>query len=234
MEKSFMAMSDDLKGAQGKIAIVVVSDGKDMGKEPLTAANGLKAQYGDRLCIYTVLVGDNAGGRALLSDLSKVTGCGLAVTADDLASGPQMANFVKTVLLEEMAAPKAEPTKAPLPPLTKRGTWVFKDVKFEFNKATLMKSSYPVLDNIYSILRDNPEIRVVEIQGHTDWIGTDAYNLDLSQRRAQTVMGYLKSKGIAAARMTAKGFGESQPIDTNKTDAGRANNRRVELKPSMH
>lgn len=227
MEKSFSALAEDLKATQGKIAMVVVSDGKDMGKEPLAEANALKAKYGDRLCIYTVLVGDNEAGKALLSDVSKVTGCGLSVSANNLATGPQMAEFVKEVLLE--AVPGSQPK--PLPPMSDRKTWVFKDIKFEFDKATLMKSSYPILDNIYDILRDHPEIKSVEIQGHTCSIGTDKYNLDLSQRRANTVMKYLKDKGIDASRMTAKGFGESQPIDTNKTKAGRSNNRRVELKP---
>lgn len=226
MEKSLAAVEEDLKATQGKTAMVIVSDGKDMGKAPLDAANALKAKYGDRLCIYTVLVGDDEAGGALLKALAATTGCGAAVTADQIASGPQMADFVKTVLLE----PVAKPVKAQMPPKSERGTWVFKDIKFEFDKATLMASSYPTLENIYAALRDNPEIKV-EIQGHTDSVGTDQYNLGLSQRRAQTVMQYLKDKGIAATRMTAKGYGESQPIDTNKTVAGRANNRRVELKP---
>ncbi len=226
MEKSFLSVADDLSATQGKIAMVVVSDGKDMGKEPLVAANALKAQFGDRLCIYTVLVGDNEAGRNLLSELSKVTGCGSMVSADNLATGPQMADFVKEVLLE------AVPT--PLPPMSERKTWVFKDIKFEFDKATLMKSSYPILDNIYTILSDHPEIKTVEIQGHTCSIGTEAYNLDLSQRRAHTVMKYLQDKGIDPARMTAKGYGESQPMESNKTKQGRSNNRRVELKPVMN
>jgi OOP family OmpA-OmpF porin len=219
-------VADDLSATQGKIAMVVVSDGKDMGKEPLVAANALKAQFGDRLCIYTVLVGDNEAGRNLLSELSKVTGCGSMVSADNLATGPQMADFVKEVLLE------AVPT--PLPPMSERKTWVFKDIKFEFDKATLMKSSYPILDNIYTILSDHPEIKTVEIQGHTCSIGTEAYNLDLSQRRAHTVMKNLQDKGIDPARMTAKGYGESQPMESNKTKQGRSNNRRVELKPVMN
>lgn len=223
MAKAFLAVAEDLNAAQGRIVMVVVSDGKDMGPEPLVAANALRERLGDRLCIYTVLVGDNEGGRLLLADISKVTGCGSAVSADNLAGGAQMAEFVKEVLLE--AGP------APLPPVTERKTWVFKDIKFEFDKATLMESSYAILDNIYQILNDHPEIKTVEIQGHTCSIGTEDYNLGLSQRRAATVMNYLKDKGIDASRMTAKGYGESQPMESNKTRQGRANNRRVELKP---
>ena len=93
-----------------------------------------------------------------------------------------------------------------------------------------MNSSYPTLDKIVAILNSNPGISV-EIQGHTDSTASAEYNIDLSQRRAETVMKYLESKGIAASRMMAHGYGEGQPIDTNNTEEGKANNRRVELKP---
>lgn len=225
MDKALAALAGDFKDTQGKIALVIISDGKDMDNAPVNAANGLKAQYGDRLCVYTVLVGDNPAGQKVMGDLSKVTGCGLAVNADQVATPAQMANFVETVLLEAVVSPKAQ-----MPPKSPRGTWVFKDIKFEFDKAVLMTSSYPILENIYAAMRDNPELKV-EIQGHTCAMGSDAYNLDLSQRRAQTVMAHLKSKGVSASRLTAKGYGESQPMDTNDTFEGRANNRRVELKP---
>jgi OOP family OmpA-OmpF porin len=224
LNKAVAALAGDFKDTQGKIALVIISDGKDQDGAPVAAANGLKAQYGDRLCIYTVLVGDDPAGQKVMGDLSKVTGCGQAVTAEQLATPAQMANFVETVLLEAVAPPKAQ-----MPPKSPRGTWVFKDIKFEFDQATLMESSYPTLETIFAAMRDTPELKV-EIQGHTCAMGSDAYNLDLSQRRAQTVLEHLKSKGITAARMTAKGYGESQPMDTNETFEGRANNRRVELK----
>jgi len=67
------------------------------------------------------------------------------------------------------------------------------------------------------------------IEGHTDSQGRDAYNMDLSKRRAHSVLKYLESHGIAEGRLTHEGYGETRPIDTNKTKAGRANNRRVEI-----
>ena len=215
MNQAFMAAAEDLKPAQGKIAMVVVSDGEAMGKAPLAAASELSSQYGDRLCVYTVLVGADAGGSALLSDISKVTGCGQAITAEDVATGPAMADFVTTVLLEKAAPP---------------ALGVFKDIKFESDKDILLGSSFETLDGIVKILKDHPEVSV-EIQGHTDSTASEAHNMDLSQRRALSVMRYLQSMGIAASRMTAKGYGEGTPIDTNDTEAGKANNRRVELKP---
>lgn len=230
MAKSLKAAGEDLMAAQGKIAMVVVSDGKDMDKAPLEAASALKAQFGDRLCIYTVLVGDDEAGRAMLSEISKASGCGEAIAAGAVATGPSMAGFVKTVLLKKVCPAPPPPCKAALPEENKDGCWEFKDIQFDIDKDTLMASSYPALEKIVKILTDHPQISV-EIQGHTDSTASEAYNMDLSLRRAHTVMIYLQNKGIAASRMTAQGFGESRPIDTNDTAAGRANNRRVQLKP---
>jgi len=212
MEKSLQAVAVDLQGADGKIALVVVSDGKDMGNAAMDAARELNTQYGNRLCVYTVLIGDDPAGRILLSEMSQVTGCGQAITGDDVDTGAAMADFVTTVLLD------------------KADSWIFRDIKFESDKAVLMASSYPTLERILQILHDNPELSV-EIQGHTDSTASAVYNIDLSQRRAQTVMKYLHDKGIDAARMIAHGYGEGRPIDTNDTEEGKANNRRVELKP---
>jgi OmpA-OmpF porin, OOP family len=90
--------------------------------------------------------------------------------------------------------------------------------------------SVAILDQAIDALKRYPEIKV-ELDGHTDSIGTDAYNQKLSERRAQIVHDYLTSHGIDESRITAvKGFGESQPIDTNSTKEGRARNRRTELK----
>jgi len=178
--------------------------------------------YGNRLCLYTVLVGDDKPGRLLLSGMSMVTGCANLISAEEIATAPAMADFVATVLLRKV--------EAALPPMSKAGTWVFKDIKFEIDKDVLITSSYPTLEEIVRILKAHPEISV-EIQGHTDSTASEAHNLDLSRRRAKTVVQYLKSKGIASSLMTSKGYGESRPIDTNTTEKGRSNNRRVELKP---
>ena len=194
MAKGLSAIAQDLSGTQGRIALVVISDGKQIDGGPLAAVEALKAEYGDRLCIYTVLVGDDAAGRELLSALSQATGCGAAVNAGALGFRAEMADFVETVLLEPKQAPAA-PTPVPepapkveMPTKSDRGTWVYKDVKFEFDKATLMDATYPVLDGIAAALRDNPNISV-EIQGHTDSVGREEYNLGLSQRRAEDCNG---------------------------------------------
>lgn len=107
--------------------------------------------------------------------------------------------------------------------------WILVGVNFDFNKATLRSESYPVLFHAVQVLLQNPDMRV-EIQGHTDNIGSDDYNMKLGERRAKTVKDYLVARGISADRLSVRSFGESQPIADNKTADGRAINRRVEFK----
>jgi outer membrane protein OmpA-like peptidoglycan-associated protein len=103
------------------------------------------------------------------------------------------------------------------------------NIFFEFGKSVLKAESFPELDRLVNILNKNPEIKI-EINGHTDDVGTDASNQVLSQDRAQSVVTYLQSKGISAGRLSAKGYGESKPDVPNNSDENRAFNRRVEFK----
>ena len=111
-----------------------------------------------------------------------------------------------------------------------RGCWVIEGIFFDFDKSIIKPEGRPVLDEIVTVLNSNPSMRV-DIQGHTDSVGSDAWNQGLSERRARAVMKYLVSAGITPERLTAKGFGEGSPATTNETKEGRALNRRVELKP---
>lgn len=104
------------------------------------------------------------------------------------------------------------------------------NILFETGSAIIQKKSLKLLDEVAVVLDRNPELGPVLIEGHTDNVGSDTLNLSLSQRRAQSVMDYLVSKGIEARRLRAKGFGESKPIATNATPLGRAKNRRVEFR----
>jgi OmpA-OmpF porin, OOP family len=100
-------------------------------------------------------------------------------------------------------------------------------VYFEYDKAIIKKESYPILDAVAATLNGNPAIQLVEVQGHTDERGDDAYNLDLSDRRAHSVRDYLIGKGVDEKRLTAQGYGETQPLDRNHNEAAWAKNRRV-------
>jgi OOP family OmpA-OmpF porin len=117
-------------------------------------------------------------------------------------------------------APKPKPVAKPM---------VLKGVNFEFDSANLTSKAKGILDGVAETLKAKGED--VIISGHTDSRGSDAYNQNLSERRAQSVVDYLTTKGVPRNSMSAVGYGESRPIDTNDTDAGRAANRRVELQP---
>jgi outer membrane protein OmpA-like peptidoglycan-associated protein len=112
---------------------------------------------------------------------------------------------------------------------TERGILVtLGDVLFEFNKADLLPTAQPRLDKLADFLRQFPEKKLL-IEGYTDAIGSDRYNLELSQRRAEAVKAALVRRGIEPARMVAEGYGKAYPVADNKDPGGRQMNRRVEV-----
>jgi OOP family OmpA-OmpF porin len=253
LAKAFAAAGENLKSAQGPIAVILVSDGEQMDQAPVKAAEDLKGQFGDRLCIDTVLVGDNPGGKITLEQIAKAGGCGISTTADKLATSANMAGFVEALFLAKpapkpvamAAAPKPLDSdkdgvpdnldKCPNTPLgatvDARGCWTYAGtVLFDINSDKIKPKAFPMLNESVSILKKNPNLKV-EVDGHTDITGTAAYNMTLSERRAEAVKKYFVDQGIDSNRLTAKGFGITKPAASNKTKAGRAQNRRVELTP---
>ncbi|HQN76683.1 MAG TPA: OmpA family protein [Syntrophales bacterium] len=279
------AAASDLKGKEGPVALVIVSDGKDMDQESLAATHGLTAQLKDRLCLYTVLVGNDPAGKALLEKIAASSACGKASTADGLASGASMAAFVQEVILGKKAdadgdgvsnqedkcpgtprgvqvdasgcpldgdgdgvadyldkcpgtprGVQVDASGCPIPMATKSaevteaGTWIYRSIQFETDRAELKPGSYPALHEIAAGLQAQPSMRL-EVQGHTDNRGNAGYNRKLSEKRAQAVVSYLIGKGIDAERLIPRGYGDTRPIASNETSEGRATNRRVELKP---
>jgi len=102
-------------------------------------------------------------------------------------------------------------------------------VYFATNKDQILKRSHPTLMEVVDLLKKNKWVKKIRIEGHTDERGNDAFNLDLSQRRANSVLSFLTENGLEAGRLEAKGYGEVKPIASNKTRKGRAQNRRVEF-----
>ncbi|MDE0856552.1 MAG: OmpA family protein, partial [Nevskia sp.] len=101
-------------------------------------------------------------------------------------------------------------------------------VFFDFNKDTLKPESESTLRSALAAIKGTPAL-AIEVQGHTDNVGGDDYNMKLSDARANTVMRWLVANGIPAAQLSAKGYGKTRPVASNDTDDGRARNRRVEL-----
>ena len=140
-----------------------------------------------------------------------------------------------------MPAAKQEPfpvmdVKAERPPpgparvvLTASNIAIMDKVQFETGKAALLPASHALLDEVAKMLKDNPQVEIISVEGHTDSTGSPDFNRKLSQDRAESVAKYLSSKGVKAARMEPKGFGPDRPIADNETDPGREANRRVEF-----
>jgi len=125
------------------------------------------------------------------------------------------------------APPPPPPAAAPPPPVSKK--IVLRGVNFDFNKANIRPDAAGILREAATILKDNSTVNV-SVEGHTDAIGSDQYNQKLSLRRAEAVKQFLVKEGIAASRLQVRGFGKTQPVASNDTEDGRAQNRRVELK----
>jgi outer membrane protein OmpA-like peptidoglycan-associated protein len=116
-----------------------------------------------------------------------------------------------------------------LPKEVKKYTGAVKGINFVTGKADLLPTSNKVLDDITKVLKDYPDVKI-EIDGHTDDVGERNANIDLSKARAESVRKYFIDHGVPEARMTANGFGPDKPVADNKTKAGKAKNRRVEIK----
>jgi OOP family OmpA-OmpF porin len=123
--------------------------------------------------------------------------------------------------------PVPPPPPPPAPPVTKK--IILRGVNFDFDKATIRPDASAVLEEAARTLNEEPSIDV-SVEGHTDAMGTDAYNQRLSEARAAAVRARLVELGVNPSRLSARGFGESEPVASNATDEGRAQNRRVELK----
>jgi len=246
----------DMANVKGQISLIIVSDGvkEDMDyASALAAAKALKGQYGDRLCIYVIQIGKDKEGTKELGKIAEAGGCGFAVNADEIWSADGMAAFVIDAFLqkvevvkvvEEVVVVKAAPMdsdgdgvtddidQCPNTPkgavVDARGCYVVDKVYFDFDKFNIKPEFKPALDAVALVLQNNPTVNIT-ISGNTDDIGTPAYNMKLSIKRANAVKAYLVSKGVNANNISVIGYGEDRPADTNATPVGRAMNRRAVL-----
>jgi len=235
----------DLSATAGNIAVLILSDGHDLDSDGITAMQSLKQVYGDRLCVYSVWVGneEERSGITLLNQLSNIASCGYGVTADSISGPEHMASFVKSIFLKA-GTPIADcstldgdkdgvndcndwcPNTLPGVQVSIKGCWIV-DVKFDNDKDIVKPEYFPNLDNAAKAIKEHPELKI-EIQGHTSKTGGFQHNMKLSERRAIAVKKYLVD-GTDSPNLTTRGYGWTQPIDTNDTEEGRANNRRVQL-----
>ena len=128
-------------------------------------------------------------------------------------------------------APKPAPPPPPPPPPAPKveRTIILDDVLFDFDKSNIKSEAAAILDRLVAFMNENKD-KKASLSGHTDSVGSDAYNQALSERRVASVKDYVVKKGVDGGRVSGQGFGESKPIADNKTKEGRSKNRRVEIK----
>jgi OmpA-OmpF porin, OOP family len=125
--------------------------------------------------------------------------------------------------------PPAPPPKVVVVPVQGDRLQLWQPVFFDFDKDTIKSMSHSLLDDVARVLRTQPELGRIRIDGHTDDVGGDDYNLDLSRRRARSVYNYMVEHGVTASRLTFAGYGKACPVTSNQMEEGRAVNRRVDF-----
>jgi OOP family OmpA-OmpF porin len=226
LEAAILAAGNDLKGLQGRSALVIFSDGVDMGDASVKAAANVKSQYGDKLCIYTVLIGNDKQGAKVLEQISKAGQCGISVKGDDLADDSAMNNFVERIFLAHKKGVMKEAAVQREAPASKEVS-IGLLVEFDTGMAIVKPKYNNEIKKVADFMKEYPDANAV-IEGHTDNVGKEAANIKLSQRRADSIKTYLVKKfGIDSSRIKTIGYGLDKPVASNATKEGRQKNRRV-------
>ena len=204
-------------------AMILFSDGLNTdAPNPVAAAAAIKEMYGSNICIYTVLLGNDPKGKETMDQIADAGKCGYATDSASIGSAQGMDKFVTDVFLEK--APK-KPAPVRKMPVEKISYTLY--IEFDFDKDMVRPQHHNDVKKIADTLAKYSEANV-QLAGHTDSIGTDAYNMDLSKRRANMVKKYLETVfKVKASRISTVGYGESKPIANNENAAGRQRNRRV-------
>jgi len=228
MSDAITAVNDDFANIAGNKAIIIVSDGKDLDDKPIIEAQKLQAGMGQKLCIYTVLVGEDSKGKTLMEEIAAVSPCGYMALAHEINSAESMADYVTDVFVNKVE----KAAKAPVPKedqgigYNKTEPFIksLGKIHFNFDESRLTDSGKHLLDQHIKKLINAPDVKII-IQGHTSAKGTKAYNQVLSEKRALAVKKYLINIGnISSKRLSTIGFGETKPfvIESNPEEINSA------------
>lgn len=217
---SNLKVENAVEVASAKLTILkgVVSDAKT--HQPLESSIDLIDN--DKNVVLATFKSNSSTGKYLVT-LPSGKNYGIAVKRDGYLFHSENFNIPDNAAFQEFTKDVA------LKKIEIGGTIVLRNIFFDFDKATIRPESANELERLIKLLNDNPTLKI-ELGSHTDSKGSDDYNWKLSENRSKSVVDYLIGKGISTARLVAKGYGETKPIDTNDTDDGRQNNRRTEFK----
>lgn len=220
-------IASELSGKRGRAAVVFFSDGvPDDAAAAMAAGKRLAAGYRDGVCFHGVHTGTDPEGYEFLKRLSGLTSCGSVRAASAVGTSFEVQQLARAVTVGPADLPPVAAGPGPC-----AGVVRLRGIEFAFDRSEIRSDSRPVLDVAVEQLNRCPDIRVT-ISGHTDAVGTEPYNVDLSYRRAQATKQYLVDSGVDARRLEVEGLGEANPVAPNDTVSGRAQNRRVELAPT--
>jgi len=162
-------------------------------------------------------------------------GCSFSASASMNSEGKAVLKGKDAIMVSAAQPAKPEPPPPPPPLVVRKAKIVGKKIEinekvmFEYNKATIKRESSGLLNDVAAVIKENPKLQKIKIEGHTDSDGADKYNKKLSQQRADAVKDFLVKTGISADILESVGYGEEKPIGDNKTDEGKELNRRVEF-----
>jgi OOP family OmpA-OmpF porin len=169
----------------------------------------------------------------VLSASALLVGCSFSASVGNVHTLEGKDKILVTAAQPELPPPPPPPP-APEPvvkkaQITEKKIEITEKVMFDYNKATIKEESNQLLNDVAEVLRENPKVQLINIEGHTDSDGADKYNKELSQQRADSVKAFLVSAGIEESRLVAIGYGEERPVADNATAEGKEANRRVEF-----
>jgi len=220
---------DDVSKSQGKTAIVLLSDGMNNGWiSSVKMAEKIKHEFGDKVCIFTILYGDDRQGTQLLADIALAGRCGMGLLGADLKSSEEVQRLVDYIFPPE----KGAALPPPVPKLKPRLVLVeLDDTHFAHDSSEITPAGLAILDDNVKVLKANPDVDIL-IAGYTSASGADEYNQKLSERRANAVKDYLvKQGGIPPDSLVTVGYGEDKPANYEpypediESDAAQSNRR---------
>ena len=233
LDDAINAAVADFEQAGGSSALLIVSDGSWNRYDAPAAAKLAKEKLGERLCVFTVWVGNIRGTQVVLDQVVAESACGAAENGANLTEQTGLASFIENTFLDPAPVVETQPAPVEEPAVVESMDIlepVIFTVLFNFNDDKISDEMIPVLDEAKAFIEEKADLTFV-LSGHSDTIGVEPFNQELSERRAETVKKWLVLQGIPEDRLEAVGFGETAPIADNDTEEGRMLNRRVDIAP---